>query len=277
MGRHKAIPYKLLTLVVLLRATPLFAQFDFPPMSASSAAMGGITVAVSDPSSAYCTIADLATIENTNISLAVRQNLMVDGLGHAAFAAAIPLSFGGMSLSMIHFGDAEYNEQCISLTYALPLNDNISFGAAFHYLHSATSDPYYDPLHRITFSVAMRYSPTDKSSLAFRIYNPIAVLSDSSKSVHTPAVFSFGASYRLTDELMAAAEIEKNLFYDATLRIGLQYCFLDNYFARIGIGTMPTLYSFGFGGKWEHLGVDIAFQFSNNLGITPLVSLSYSF
>lgn len=277
MRRHKASPKRIIVLVVLLHATPLFAQFDFPTMNGSSAAMGGMSVVTSDPTAAYSTLADLATLQTTTISLAVRQNLMADGLRYLSAAAAIPISFGGMSLSAIHFGDAEYNEQSFSLAYGIPLGEDISLGAAFHYLHSATSDPYYDPIHRFTFSVAMRYTPTDELLLAFKAYNPIAVFSDKESRVHTPAVFTLGAAYWLSSELLAAAEIEKNLIYDATLRLGLQYCFHENYFARVGISTQPVLYTFGFGAKWEHLGADLAFQFSSHIGITPLMSLSYTF
>ena len=246
-------------------------------MGGCSAAMGGMTVATDDPAATPYSIAGLATLQSATVSLAVRQNLMADGLRYASAAVAIPISFGGTSLSVIHFGDADYNEQSVSLAYGIPLGEDISLGAAFHYLHSSTSDPYYDPLHRFTFSVAMRYIPTDNLLLAFRAYNPIAALSDMESGVHTPAVFTLGAAYWLSSELLAAAEVEKNLFYDATLRLGLQYCFHDNYFARVGIATQPVLYTFGFGAKWEHLGADLAFQFSSHIGITPLMSLSYTF
>lgn len=246
-------------------------------MSGGTAALGGMTVAVNDPTTAYATVADLAALPTTIVTLSVRQNIMADGLSLASAAVATPLPFGGMALSAIHFGDAEYNEQNIALAYALPLGREIAFGAAFHYLHSATSDPYYTPLHRLTFSLAVRYNPSDELSIAFRTFNPVAVVSDSSEGVHTPGIFSLGLSYLLNEELLAAAEVEKNLFYDATLRLGLQYRFMSRYFARMGIATKPRLYSFGFGGRWEHLGADLAFQFSTPLGPTPLISLAYSF
>lgn len=277
MRRHSASPKRIILLVVLLYATPLFAQFDFPSMSGSSAAMGGMSVAIEDPSTAHSSIANLASLHSTTLTLAVRQNLMAKGLNYMSASAAIPLSFGGTSLSVIHFGDAEYNEQQFSFSYAIPLGENLSLGAAFHYLHSSTSDPYYDPLHRLTFSLALRYKPSEELSLAFRAYNPIAVFSDKESGMHTPAVFTLGASYWLSNELLAAAEVEKNLFYDASLRLGLQYCFHENYFARLGIQHNPILYTFGFGGRWKHFGADFSFQISSHLGTTPLVSLSYIF
>lgn len=277
MGRQLAIPRRLFVIVVLLRATPLFAQFDFPAMSGTSAGMGGITVAVNSPSTAHISVADLATISSASVSLSVRQNLLAEGLGMAGLAVSKPISFGGFALSLIHYGDVHYSEQSFSLAYAIPLADNVSLGAAFIYLHSATSDPYYDPLHRITFSLALRYSPSDQLSFAFRAYNPLAVLSDNLQGTHTPSIFNLGASYMVTDELLAAAEVEKNLYYDATLRVGLQYSLTDNYSIRAGLATRPVMYSFGLGSKWKHFGADIAVQYCQVLGVSPLLSIIYLF
>lgn len=269
--------HKIITLVVLLHATPLFAQFEFPSMSGSAAAMGGISVAINDPQSAFSSIAGLATLPSSNILLAVRQNIMAEGLTWAALATSSPLALGGYSVSLLYFGDASYNEQMLSFAYALPLSKILSLGAAIHYLRSATSDPYYDPFHHLTFSLALRYAPDDKLSISFRAYNPLAVATDELQGIHTPAIFTLGASYRLTNELLLAAEVEKNLLYDASLRLGLQYLFLKNYFLRAGLSTTPMLYSFGFGAKWESFGADLAFQFSSVLNPAPLLSVYYSF
>ena len=286
MRRHRASLYRrcgipaahrIITLVVLLQATPLFAQFEFPAMSGSSAAMGGISVAINDPPSAFSSIAGLANLPSSNILLSVKQNLMSKGLTWAALATSSPLAFGGYSVSLLYFGDADYNEEMVTAAYALPLGETLSLGAAIHYLHSSTSDPYYDPYHQLTFSLAMRYAPAEKLTMTFRAYNPLAVVTDDLQGVHTPAIFTLGASYLINKELLMAAEVEKNLFYEATVRLGFQYLFLENYFLRAGISTTPMLYSFGLGAKWEHLGADLAFQFSTPLGTTPLLSVYYTF
>ena len=263
--------------MVLLKTAPLFAQFDFPPMAGSATALGGAHVALTDEESALFNVAGLANMESPFVSMSVRHSFIVDGIGYASVGAAIPVNYGSWALNAVHYGNTDYNEQQISFLYAMPIGDAVSLGAAFYYLHSATSDPYYDPLHRFTFAVAMQYYPTELITVGFKAYNPIAVVSESSQSVRTPSLFNLGVSYRVLDELLAVVEVEKNLYHLATLRFGLQYEFLDDYAFRIGLNTQPVIYSFGFGMQFEHFGADLAVQIHNVLGTTSFLSAHYRF
>ena len=265
------------TIVALLLATPLFAQFDFPVMSGAGAAMGGTSTALSDNSSALCNIAGLAELEESSISLSVRQNFMEEGMGYAAAGLALPTTAGSWGASFIHYGISEYHEQRISLMYALKTGEDLAIGAALYYLHSSTNDPYYEPLNRLTFSLAVRYRPTESLTLGFKAYNPTAVVSEQAEGVRTPALFTLGVACRLIEELTAIAEVEKNLYYKSSLRFGLEYSFLEDYALRTGVNTQPVIYSFGLGMKKRHFGFDIAMQIHQTLGMTPQMSLTYIF
>lgn len=72
MGRQTAIPLKLVFMVALLFATPLFAQFSFPAMGGRSAAMGGAAVALGDEESAMHNIAALAQVDNIAVAASFR-------------------------------------------------------------------------------------------------------------------------------------------------------------------------------------------------------------
>ena len=275
---RNTMPQKLLIfIVVLLNTAPLFAQFDFPPMSGASAAMGGASVALSDNGTALYNVAGLARMERAEVSLAVRQGFLEEGLGYASVGGAVPTSFGSWAASVVHYGNSDYNEQQVSMAYAMPIGEFFSLGAAFHYLHSGTSDPYYDQLHRFTFSLAMQYFPSDELTVGFKAYNPVAVVAENAESVPVQALFNLGVAYRILDELLAVAEVEKNLYYQSTLRFALQYQFNDAYALRVGLNTKPVIYTFGAGVQFDHLGADFSVQIHNVLGMTPLLSAHYSF
>ena len=263
--------------VALLLATPLFAQFDFPSMGGASSAMGGASVALPDDESALINVAGLAWVDKGLVALAVRQNFLAEGLGYAATGFAMPLPFGTAALSGVHYGNSDYHEQRATLSYAVPLSDDIALGAAFHYLHSGTSDPYYSPLNRVTFTVAMQYRYSDDLSVGFKAYNPVAVVADGDDLLRVPAVFNLGVAYKLTPELLTVVEAEKTLYRLPTLKIGLSYSFYEYYAFRVGVNTQPIIYTFGFGMKREHFGADMAVQIHNILGVTPQLSLHYSF
>lgn len=274
----KAFLRKLFVILVALHfATPLFAQFDFLVMTGSGAAMGGVSVAMPDEQSAVTGIAGLATIEKRMVALSVRQGFGIEGMGYAGSDISWPLSFGGVGASLLHYGNSDYNEQRITMAYALPMGESVSFGVAFHYLHSGTSDSYYDPLNRFTFSAALRYAPDEQLQVAFRAYNPVAVIGENDRSVRVPALFNMGFSYQLLDGLLTVAEVEKNLYYPTSLRIGLQYRLMELYAFRLGVSTHPIVYTFGCGIEMEHLGLDMAFQMHNTLGMTSLLAMHYSF
>ena len=113
--------------------------------------------------------------------------------------------------------------------------------------------------------------------MGFRAFNPVAVVSDDERSLRVPALFNLGFSYKIMEDLLAVAEVEKNLYQLATLRFGLEYIFVEDYAFRVGINTQPVIYTFGFGLRKDHFGADIAAEFHNVLGFTPLMSLNYKF
>lgn len=267
----------IITIVVLSYTAPLFAQFDFPSMSGQSAGMGGVTTSLTDNTAYLANPAILALTEQHTIVLSTRQSFLVEGLGYAAVGVSTPLGKGGASLSVIHYGNNDYNEQEATLSYALPLAKKIALGSALHYLHSATSDPYYEPLQRFTFTLALLYQPSNKLTIGFKAFNPIAVVSDKHDGVRTPALFNLGAAYWILDELMASFEVEKNLYYKPCLRVGLQYTLEKQYFFRTGFSTQPVIYTFGAGALWNHLGIDLAMQVHSILGITPQITLHCRF
>lgn len=234
-------------------------------------------MALDDEASAIFGVAGLASVKQTSISLSVRQNYLMKGLGYAAVGLAAPSGNGAGAVSLVNYGNVDYNEQQASLCYALPLGHQLSMAAALHYLRSATSDAYYTTLNRVTFSLAVQYRPSELLTVGFRAYNPVAVAAENDDAVPVPALFNIGVSYWLRDELLAVAEVEKNLYRTAMLRVGLQYLFHDNYFLRIGLSTNPFVYCFGAAMQREHLGADVAMQLHQILGLTSQLSLHYRF
>ena len=277
MGRQTAIPSKIVFIVALLFATPLFAQFEFLSLGGRGAAMGGTAVALDDASSAMAGIASLSGFERTEIALGVRQNFVAEGMGYAMLGGIFPIGFGAMSATVLHYGNSDYNEQQTTLAYALPLGRSVSMGVALHYLHSGTSDSYYDPINKLTFTMAVRYCPSNVLAVAFKAYNPAAVFIDRDDSQRIPSIFCLGISYRLMDELLAVSEVEKSLYQQATLRFGLEYTLQEVYFFRVGVNTQPAIYTLGFGLKLKDFTVDIAGQVHSVLGLTPQISIQYKF
>ena len=263
--------------VAWLCTMPLRAQFDFVPMGGRNIAMGGASVALSDMESALHNPAALALQQQAGISVAYTQPMQLPEIATLYAGGAVPTKSGTWAASYLHYGNSNYHESQASLAYALRVAKTIHFGLAFHYLHAAAADPYYDPQHLLTFTVSAHYAASDKLSVGVRAYNPAAVTLRGNTPLHTPTIINIGIGYLLADELLATAEIEKNLYHPATLRMGMEYGFWDYFHARMGLATNPIVYSFGFGVSYGHVTADIATQIHNILGWLPMLSMHYLF
>lgn len=269
--------YLLLTVLICLVPIATHAQFDFPAMGGTSAAMGGATTALTDPESAFDNIALLGSLESARLSLSVRQQFAAEGLGYARLGGALPVGFGSVALTILHYGSSDYNELQVSGAYGIPLGHAVRIGTGIHYLRSSTSDPYYDPQQLMTFSIALQYAPSDRVTIGFTTYNPLAAKMHTDIYMRVPARFNLGASYRPIDDLTTLVEVEKNLYNDPTLRLGIEYCLQEHYTFRVGLVTHPTIYTFGFGYRQRHIGADLSAQLHAVLGLTPQVSIHYTF
>lgn len=266
----------ILVIVVLLYATPLFSQYHFPSIDSRAAALGGASLALTGNAAPVENIAGLASLKKTVFSASIRQITISKGFGMVQASAATPLAFGSCGIEGFYYGNSQYNEARISFAYAMPIDKNIHFGTALHWLHSGTSDHYYIPQNELTFSAALQYSPSKEITVGFKAFNPIAVQLSGSEREHTPAIFSLGVACKLLDNLMAICEAEKELRYDATLRFGVEYTFLDNYALRLGFNTNPAIYTFGIGINLQSFGFNMASQIHNILGMMPHFSVHYT-
>ncbi|HRG10076.1 MAG TPA: hypothetical protein PLJ08_15990, partial [Cyclobacteriaceae bacterium] len=76
-----------------------------------------------------------------------------------------------------------------------------------------------------------------------------------------PTRLTAGLTFRLSDKLLAATELEKDLLFPATWRTGLEYEFKSKFFARTGFNLQPTSGFFGLGANRKLLQADYAIQF----------------
>ncbi len=239
--------------------------------------MGGAAMALSDMESALYNIAALPAQQQTALTIAFNQPYTASEFATSHIGLALPLKTGTTAASITHYGNATYHEEQLTCSYALPLNKHLFTGISLVYLHAGTDDGYYEPQNLLSFSLALFYQPSEALSIGFRAYNPAAVRLSSSSVIHTPALFNLGIGYQLSDELLAVAEVEKNLYHNASLRMGVEYSFRQIFAARIGFVTEPLSYTFGLGVLHNGLSVNLAGAVHPVLGLTPLLSAHYRF
>ena len=263
-------------LVALCSAWVATAQFEPQSLSARCQAMGGASVAVRDFSGCNVNPATLGWLRRWNVAIDYRQLMVLKGMGYKSVALGIPTgNIGAAAVYYTHFGDLTYNEQMASLHYGIRVGKGVSVGVGVFYLHSGTNDGHYESFNSATGSVGVQYAPNEKLCFGASVFNPFFVRRDGVQRV--PVQMNIGASYMPINPLLITAELEKNIYDPLRVRLGVEYCFIDRILVQAGFATGPMVYSLGVGYRHSHLRANLCVAVHQRVGVTPGVTLGYSF
>lgn len=252
------------------------AQFEQQTLSARCQAMGGASVAVRDFSGCNVNPATLGWLRRWNVAIDYRQLMLLKGMGYKSIAVGIPTgSIGAAAVYYTHFGDLTYNEQTASAHYGIRVGKGVSVGVGIYYLHSGTNDGHYEAYNSATGSVGVQYAPNEKLCFGASVFNPFFVRRD---GVHRiPVQMNFGAAYKPVGSLLITAELEKNIYDPLRVRLGVEYCIIDRILVQAGVATSPMVYSIGVGYRHRHIRANLCVAVHQRMGVTPGVTLGYSF
>lgn len=263
-------------ILIVFNAHIANAQFDHIPLSARSQAMSGASVAIDGMDGAYINPAALGWMYRWTISIDYRQLFILKGMAYKSISATAPTGkIGTIAAFYNHFGDLTYNEQSASIHYGIRVAKNISVGVAVFYLHSGTNDGHYESFNSATGSIGIQYNPNNKLTFGAAIFNPFFVKRDAANRV--PIVMNVGASYKPLKSFLVTVDLEKNIYTPLRVHLGAEYCLFDQILLQAGMATSPFTYSIGVG--YQHFGItaNVCMGVSHIAGITPGVTLGYSF
>jgi hypothetical protein len=144
-------------------------------------------------------------------------------------------------------------------------------GVKFDYL--ATRIPDYGMAHNFTAEVGLLYKVSKQLSLAAHTYNPFRVKLPSGDNLAT--VFKVGLMYTPSKQVSITSEVEKDLVYPISGKIGLEYRPIEALAIRAGFASAPFRASFGIGLKWDAFVLDFASSYHETLGFSPALSMAY--
>lgn len=252
------------------------AQFEQQTLSARCQAMGGASVAVRDFSGSNVNPATLGWLRRWNVAIDYRQLMLLKGMGYKSIAVGIPTgSIGAAAVYYTHFGDLTYNEQTASAHYGIRVGKGVSVGVGIYYLHSGTNDGHYEAFNSATGSVGVQYAPNEKLCFGASVFNPFFVRRDGVQRI--PVQMNFGAAYKPVGSLLITAELEKNIYDPLRVRLGVEYCIIDRILVQAGVATSPMVYSIGVGYRHRHIRANLCVAVHQRMGVTPGVTLGYSF
>jgi hypothetical protein len=263
-------------LLLLLMPLSFFAGQDNGHYGGRSAGMGHSSVMLSDVWSTHHNQAGLGWLKDPTAGIFFQNRYLLKELSYMGFAYAHPIKSGTFGLSFSNFGSSLYGESKIGLGYGMKFSDKITGGLQLNY-HNTRIANNYGNHSGITAEIGMQAYLTDNFMLAVHLFNPTRSKLNEYNDERIPTVIRLGLSYEFSSKIMATMEAEKDLLNKPVFKAGLEYKTNDLIHLRVGVGTNPTIASFGFGINLDNLQIDVAASYHQTLGFSPELSLNYNF
>ncbi len=263
-------------LLFLFLPFSIFAGQDNGHYGGRSAGMGHSSVMLSDVWSTHHNQAGLGWLREASAGVFFQNRYLLKDLNYMGFAYAHPIKSGTFGLSFSNFGSTLYGESKVGLGYGMKFSDKITGGIQLNY-HNTRIANNYGNHSGLTAELGMQAYLTDKLMLAVHLFNPTRSKLNEYNDERIPTVIRLGLSYEFSTKVLTTMEVEKDLLNKPVFKAAIEYKTNDLIHLRAGIGTNPTLASFGFGINLDNIQIDVAAAYHQTLGFSPELSLNYIF
>jgi len=263
--------------VILFFAFLHLSAADNYPIGARSAALANASVTITDLWSCFNNQAALVYLSKTTAGASFDERFAISKLSTKGFAFGLPTKAGAFGLSVNEFGYTAYNEKKVGLAYAKKLGEKISAGVQVDYLNTFINNDFYGSKTTFTVEAGLLAEPIQNFKIGFHVFNPTRAKLAEYADERIPTIIRLGGSYKFSEKVWWSVEEEKDIDLPAVFKSGIEYHIIESLFLRVGVGTNPTLTSFGFGLKIKQLTIDAASSYYQVLGFSPSFSMSYEF
>lgn len=249
---------------------------DNPPLGARSLAMAGCGTAIrGDIWGIQNNASLLAFSEKIQAAAFYENRYLIPGLGSSAVAFAIPAKPGVFMMNMHAFSfNNLYLANKLAIGFAKHFGSKISASVQLDWIYTRFGNNYSASSTAVA-EIGLYAEPIKNLSFGFHLFNPTRSRLHTESDYALPTVMRLGSVYRFSDKLMISTEAEKNLVHNPVIRCGIEYHPIDLFYLRLGAASNPGTTSFGAGLVINHVQIDLASSFHQELGFSPSLGLSW--
>jgi hypothetical protein len=265
-------------LTILCIATAFFSKAgnEDLPLGARSSGMGNASVSLSDVWSEHHNQAGLGFVRDISAGAYYENRFLLKELSIKGGVVALPVKGGTFGLCISNFGYTLYHENKYSLSFAKAFGDKLSAGIAMDYLTTKIGEGYGSK-GVLAAEFGIQAKPLKGLTIGAHVFNPTRAKLADYNNERLPTVIRFGGDYNFSDKVKVAVETEKDIAQKAIFKAGIEYKPVKELYLRAGIGTNPTLTSFGFGLNLKSIKIDVSANYHQTLGFSPQIGLTYIF
>ncbi len=206
-------------------------------------AMGGTGTAGSGIETLWTNPAGLPGVEKIGATAFIEQRFALSELRDIYAGAVLPSKVGTFGLRATTFGFDTYREQQFALSYGRLLAENFSIGGSL--IAQSISIEGYGSKVVATFDLGLQARLSKFLAVGFRAYSPFRP--EVVPGEPLPGSLTLGLAYTPNQKVLILADVEKDLEYDARVRVGLEYQPVEPLYLRFGITSGPAEISLGIG------------------------------
>lgn len=192
--------------------------------------------------------------------------------GYAAYLE--PFQFGSVAIGGMSYGFELYREAKVTAGYSYNYDNIFFIGLSINY-HSFSIQNYGNTgvvyLNLGGLAYITNYL---RWGFAFDNLNR-ASLADTDDQI--PMVFNTGFSYNILNSLSLNLALEKDIRYNPSIKIGVDYDIIEYLSIRLGTANEPAKFSFGIGINYSMFNLDYALFTHPDLGLTHQAGIILSF
>ena len=245
------------------------------PVAALYTGLGAYSVDHADVFSFTSNQASLAQMKNASAGVYGERRFLLEELALYQLAVAVPTKSGNFGIKAGYYGFSDYNESQMGLAYGRKLGSKVDIGVEFNY--NAVRISSYGNSSAINFEIGTVLHLTDKLHAGVHAYNPVGGKFGKNQDEKIASVYTAGLGYDASDKFFVSAEIEKEENQSVNVNAGMQYKFLPQLLARVGIATNTSNIYAGAGLSLRSFRLDVVAGYHPQLGVTPGLLLMYNF
>ncbi len=247
-----------ISVVILFQFTHVDGQSVNTLIGARAAGLGYASSTLIDGASLFNNVGALGWLKKSSCFVAYEVQPNLPGANRTAAGLSLATRWATTGIGFFRFGDDVYNEQVVSAAIGNKFGI-ASLGAKANYVQYHANGFGINTALSLDFGGLAQITP----HILIGAFIVNVTQSSLTNDERLPTKLTAGIGFKPSDSFFLITEIEKDLGYQATWRVGTEYTVHKKIFLRTGFNLHPTAAFMGVGAQARRLRIDYAIQYSN--------------
>ena len=188
---------------------------------------------------------------------------------------AIPVKKVVLSAGSQLYGYQQYRTMKSGLGVSMALSEKVSMGVKLNH-HLLRLNENYGTSVSFSADLGLLVKFNERIHFGFAAVNLGRSKVSPNLNERLPSALRLGMNYRLSEQLVVLAELEKNVISPLQVKFATEYKPSEKWYFRGGISTAPLSFAFGVGGRFkDQFQLDFGTAYHQLLGWSPHVSFQF--